>query len=107
MKHALLLILGLALALPLQAGGKHSGSTQKAGHNPARVFKKRDKDHDGFLTKDEFLSGRKKAGKAEKAFSRKDKDSDGKLSRAEFTGKTKAAKKGGAKGKKKAGRKHP
>lgn len=113
MKHIILLAISLALALPLHAGNKHAGAKEKAKPNLARVFKKRDKDGDGFLSKEEFLAGRKQAAKAEKAFNRRDKDSDGKLSRTEFTGKkhkaakNKAAKKQGAKAKKKAaGKKH-
>ena len=119
MKHIILLAISLALALPLHAGNKHAGAKEKAKPNLARVFKKRDKDGDGFLSKEEFLAGRKHAAKAEKAFTRRDKDSDGKLSRTEFTGKkhkaaknksakkNKAAKKNGNKAKKKAaGKKH-
>lgn len=111
MKHIAIIALSFALALPLHAGNKHAGAKEKAKPNPARVFKKRDKDGDGFLSKEEFLAGRKQAAKAEKAFNRRDKDSDGKISRDEFTGKknkaakNKAAKKQGAKGKKKAARK--
>lgn len=117
MKYAL--ILALALTLPLQAGNKNAGGPDKPKHNLAKVFKKKDKDNDGFLTKDEFVGKAKNAGKAAKAFAKKDKDSDGKISRAEFTGKKdkagaknkngkkhKAGKKGKGQAKNKAGKKH-
>ena len=120
MKYSLILAFGLALILPLHAGNKNPGCQNKAKHNLSKVFKKKDKDNDGFLTKDEFIAKAKNADKAAKAFTKKDKNSDGKLSRAEFTGKKdkagaknkaakkqKAAKKGKGQAKKKNGKKHP
>lgn len=89
MKHIVLLAIGLSLALPLQAGKQHAGGKGNPKPNHARVFKKKDKNHDGFLSKEEFVSKVKKSARAEKAFAKKDKDSDGKISRAEFTGKEK------------------
>ena len=93
MKRILILTLGLALTLPLQAGKKHAGGKDNPKPNQTRIFKKKDKDNDGFLSKEEFIGKAKKAERLEKAFAKKDKDGDGKLSRAEFTGKKKAANK--------------
>lgn len=57
----------------------------------AKAFKKKDKDGDGFLSKDEFVKGAKDGEKAAKVFAKKDKDGDGKLSPAEFAPRKKAA----------------
>ena len=67
------------------------------------MFKRKDKDGDGFLSKEEFVAKAKDAAKAETAFGKKDKDSDGKLSKEEFTatpGKPGKPGKGGKGGKK-------
>jgi Ca2+-binding EF-hand superfamily protein len=50
------------------------------------IFSKKDKDEDGFLSKEDFTAGAKDATKAESAFSKRDKDSDGKISKEEFVG---------------------
>jgi iduronate 2-sulfatase len=47
------------------------------------MFKKRDTDKDGFLSKDEFLLNEPEAAKR---FPKLDLDGDGKLSAAEFIG---------------------
>jgi Ca2+-binding EF-hand superfamily protein len=96
MKHIALITIGLALALPLHAEEAAAGKGKKG--NPEAAFKKRDKDGDGFLSKEEFLAKAKDAEKAGKAFAKKDKDGDGKLSLAEAT--AKPDKKGGKKNKK-------
>lgn len=57
---------------------------EKPKRSPEEMFKKKDKDNDGALSKDEFLAGAKDATKAEEGFKRKDKDNDGKLSKEEF-----------------------
>ncbi len=67
-----------------EAAGKH-----KPKHDPAKVFKKKDADSDGFLSKEEFTKGAKDAAKAETAFGKRDKDGDGKLSMEEFAPKPK------------------
>ena len=89
MKYSLLLACGLALTLPLSAGPKKADAQATPNSHSGKVFKKTDKDSDGFLSKEEFLA------RAAKIFSRKDKDSDGKLSPAECAGKNnKSAKQG-------------
>lgn len=89
MKHIKFIALCLSLALPAFAE-----ETQKEGdaaNQPKKpdmkqIFKKKDKDGDGFLSKDEFVNKKAKdPSKAETAFTKKDKDNDGKLSEAEFT----------------------
>jgi Ca2+-binding EF-hand superfamily protein len=56
------------------------------------MFKKKDADSNGQVSKDEFLKGAKDAAKAEKQFAGKDKDKSGGLSLEEFkaAGKKKA-----------------
>lgn len=57
------------------------------------MFKKKDANSDGKVSKEEFLKGQKDAAKAETQFGKKDKDSDGNLTLEEFKagGKKKAA----------------
>jgi len=99
MKYSILLALSLAFSMPLYAGHKGAGSNGQTKQTPEQIFNKRDKDHDGFLSKAEFMAKRKDPAKAEKAFARKDTNGDGKLSLAEFTAKGKGGK--GGKGHKK------
>ena len=109
MKHLVLIAVGLALTLPLQAKQAAAGGPANAKPNPRAIFKKMDKDGDGFLSKDEFTAKAKDAAKATAKFAKLDKNSDGKLSPAEVAGKGKGkhadkAKKGKQAGKaKKAG----
>jgi hypothetical protein len=86
------------------AGGRHHPPKKKA--NPERVFKKRDKDHDRLLSKDEFEKGAKDAVKREKVFVRKDKNSDGKLTFKEFKATGKKGKAGERNHKPRGKRKH-
>lgn len=110
MKQAILLTLGLAFALPIyaedtpaapaapaptttEAPAKHA--KEKPKHTPEEIFKKKDTNNDGFLSKEEFTKGSKDAAKAEAIFTKKDKNADGKLSCEEFA--SKGDKKGGKK----------
>lgn len=112
MKSLILLTLGLAFALPLHAeddapavpaepaapAAPVAPAKEKAKHTPEEMFKKKDKDGDGFISKDEFTKGSKDATKSAAAFAKKDKDGDGKISPAEMAA---AMVKGKGKGKKK------
>jgi hypothetical protein len=93
MKHIAIIAMGFALVMPLHAEENAAKDNAKKKPNPEKVFKKKDKDGDGFLSKDEFTAGAKDAAKAETAFGKKDKDGDGKLSKKEFAGGGKAKKK--------------
>jgi len=109
MKHIILIALGFGLALPLHAeetkpadkpaGAETTPAPAKQKPDMGAVFKKKDKDGDGFLTKEEFVGKAKDATKAETAFTKKDKNSDGKVSLEEFTGKPGKGGKGGKKNK--------
>jgi len=81
MKHSipLGLSLGLVLALPLHAGNKPN----KPEETPATVFKKKDTNGDGFLSKEEF-TGKNNAAKADARFAKFDTNGDGKLSLEEY-----------------------
>lgn len=68
---------------------KEAPAKPKHAQDPAKAFKKKDADSDGFLSKEEFTKGAKDAAKAETAFGKKDKDGDGKLSMEEFAAKPK------------------
>ncbi len=104
MKYSILLSLGLALSLPLHAEETPAvpvaptapatpEAPAKEKHDPAEMFKKRDKDGDGFVSKEEFTKSAKDAAKAEAAFAKKDANSDGKLSPEEFAAGGKGGKK--------------
>ena len=100
MKYTLLLAISLALALPLHAGNKKANGQTQAKPTPQQIFKKKDKDHDGFLTQNEFISKRcKDPAKAAQRFAKKDTNGDGKLSLKEFLAKGNAANVKGAKAK--------
>lgn len=76
-------------AAPKTEPAKEAPAKAKPKHDPAKVFKKKDADSDGFLSKEEFTKGAKDAAKAETAFGRRDKNSDGKISMEEFVPKPK------------------
>ncbi|MEI7910055.1 MAG: EF-hand domain-containing protein [Verrucomicrobiota bacterium] len=101
MKYSILFAISLALALPLYAGHK-KGAHPKAKPTAEQVFTKKDKNHDGFLSKDEFIGKAKKVVKKGKRFAKLDTNNDGKLSLQEFTAKVAKGKhhgKGKGKGK--------
>lgn len=100
MKYSILFAISLALALPLYAGNKKGGHA-KAKPTPEQIFNKKDKNHDGSLSKQEFIGKKSKnATKRGKIFDKKDANNDGKLSLQEFTAKVKHHGKGGKGGKK-------
>jgi hypothetical protein len=102
MKHIAIIAVTFALALPLHAAdGAEKAAPKKP--DPEKVFGKKDKDSDGFLSKEEFTAGAKNAAAAETAFGKKDKNSDGKLSKEEFTAAPKGKAKAGGDKKEKAG----
>ncbi len=59
----------------------------KAKPDMEAVFKKKDANADGKVSKEEFLKGSKDAAKSETQFTNKDKDKDGNLTKEEFTAK--------------------
>lgn len=80
-----------ALVLGIGAGtisAEEKKPEEKKKPDPEQVFKKSDKNSDGFLTMEEFLGKRaedpEKKAKGEKSFAAKDKDKDMKLSLEEF-----------------------
>ena len=88
MKYSILFAISLALALPLYAGHK-KGAAAKAKPTAEQIFNKKDKNHDGFLSEQEFIGKSKHAAKRAKLFAKKDTNHDGKLSLQEFIGKAK------------------
>jgi Ca2+-binding EF-hand superfamily protein len=102
MKHIAIIAVSFALAIPLHAADDAGKAAPKKA-DPEKVFGKKDKDADGFLSKEEFTAGAKNAAAAETAFGKKDKNSDGKLSKEEFVAMPKGKGKAGEKGKAKEG----
>jgi Ca2+-binding EF-hand superfamily protein len=82
MKTTLIAFALAALVLPLHAAKGDKAPKKKS--NPQQVFKKKDSDGNGSLSKEEFVNRAKDPAKAGKAFARKDKDGNGKLSLDEF-----------------------
>ncbi|MEI6606007.1 MAG: hypothetical protein WCP35_11900 [Verrucomicrobiota bacterium] len=106
MKYSILFAISLALAMPLYAGHKKGGQAKtKAKPTPEQIFNRKDKDHDGFLSKEEFIGKSKHVDKKAKRFAKKDTNHDSKLSLQEFVAKGKHHSKGKGKGKGK-GRRH-
>jgi len=89
MKISILLALSLACVLPLHAGGRAPARPVKHQATQKETFDKKDTNHDGFLSLEEFSAGTKDALGAESAFRTKDTNGDGKLSYEEFIGKAK------------------
>ncbi len=83
MKFIAIITMGLALAMPLQA---EDAKDKEASKKPdlEKIFTKKDKNEDGFLSKEEFTAGAKDETKSQADFSKRDKDSDGKISKEEF-----------------------
>jgi hypothetical protein len=79
------LTLGLLVSnAPAAPGG--GGNTPKKKASPEKVFKKKDRDHDSLLSKNEFVHGAKDTAARDQAFGKKDKNGDGKLTLSEFKG---------------------
>jgi hypothetical protein len=82
MKPTLIVLALAALVMPLHAAEGDKAPKKKP--NPQQVFKKKDTDKNGSLSKEEFVNRAPDPAKAGKAFARKDKDGNGKLSLEEF-----------------------
>jgi Ca2+-binding EF-hand superfamily protein len=84
MKSIILLSVGIALTLPMCANAKkHQGPTR----NPAQydaAFKRKDKNKDGHLSRDEYIAKAKDTDQSTRNFIKKDKNGDGKVTREEF-----------------------
>ena len=76
------LLVSASLTFAADEPKKPAGDKPKM--DPEAVFKKKDTNNDGKLSKEEFLKGAKDAAKAEAAFTAKDKDKDGFLTLEEF-----------------------
>jgi Ca2+-binding EF-hand superfamily protein len=91
MKPILTTIAALAVgaAFATAAGDAKSAEAAKpVAEKPKRdleeIFKTKDTNSDGFISKEEFLAGAKNPEMAERVFKKKDTNGDGKLSKEEF-----------------------
>lgn len=87
-------IITLVAVLSIASIGFAADAAKKEGKakaDPEAIFKKKDANSDGKVSKEEFLKGSKDAAKSETQFAAKDKDKDGNLTLEEFkaTGKKK------------------
>lgn len=91
-----LIVITLAAALALPSVVFAAKGEKKEGKS-ATSFAACDTNNDGFVSKEEYVTAMKNAGKKEKgldrSFAAKDKDSDGKLSKEEFAAKVESKKK--------------
>lgn len=78
------LLLGASMTYAADAP-KKPAEGDKPKPNPEEVFKKKDANGDGKLSKEEFTKGAKDAAKMEERFTALDKDKDGSVSKEEFT----------------------
>lgn len=83
MNPKLLLLAPLLTVLPMCAHSKNRGEKRSTEELEA-AFRRKDDNHDGFLSKDEFISSAKNPQKAAKTFEKRDRNWDGKLSEQEF-----------------------
>ena len=85
MKSIITLVAVLSIAsvsFGADAAKKEGDAKKKA--DPEAMFKKKDANSDGKVSKEEFLKGAKDAAKSETQFAAKDKDKDGNLTLEEF-----------------------
>lgn len=86
MKIKLLITLTtLALTLSLHAQDEDAPTADPKKPDMQARFAKKDRDNDGFLSKEEFARKANNPAKAEATFDKKDTNKDGKLSIDEFT----------------------
>ena len=80
---ATMLLAPLFLVLPMCANSK--GRTEKRSTEQLEAaFRRKDDNHDGYLSRDEFLANAKDPKRAEKTFEKRDRNWDGKLSEQEY-----------------------
>ena len=95
MKSIITLVAVLSVAsVSFAADDAKKPAGDKPKQDPEAMFKKKDANSDGKVSKEEYLKGSKDAAKSETQFAAKDKDKDGNLTMEEFTakgGKKKAA----------------
>ena len=104
MKALITTLLISALTLPVFADDNKDEAKKKPKKErptPEAIFKKKDTNGDGSLSKEEFVAKMKDAEKAGKSFDKKDKNGDGKLTLDEFKPKAKKDKPAGDAKKKK------
>jgi arylsulfatase A-like enzyme len=74
---------------PLWGNGSEQAGQDKAPASRDKLFLQRDRDHDGRLSKEEFMAPQKDKAEGEKRFLKFDKDKDGILNREEFVNQVK------------------
>lgn len=82
MKLTPILAAAIALSLPMCANTHHA--SKHSVPQLEATFQRKDTNHDGYLSKKEFLVTSKDIGKSTQVFLKRDRNGDGKLSEQEF-----------------------
>lgn len=84
MKTTPILAAGIALTLPMCASTSHHNHPVRTAAQLQEIFARKDRNHDGYLSRDEFIARSKDVGKSTRVFIKKDKNGDNRLTEQEF-----------------------
>jgi Ca2+-binding EF-hand superfamily protein len=83
MNPKLILLAPLFMILPMCANSK-SHREKRSTEELEAAFQRKDTNHDGYLSKEEFFSSSKDPKKAARIFEKRDRNWDGRLSEQEY-----------------------
>lgn len=84
MKPTAFLLIPLTLALSMCAHSNKNHAEKRSTEELEAAFHRKDSNHDGYVSRDEFLANAKDRNKASRIFDKRDRNWDGKLSEQEF-----------------------
>lgn len=83
MKLIPMLLAPLLLVLPMCAHSKNH-TEKRSTEELEAAFQRKDDNHDGYLSREEFLANAKDPKRAARTFEKRDRNIDGKLSQQEY-----------------------